>query len=168
MVWLRRVELWVLLAVVVAGLIFAFAWRDRETDEAGGAGTSAAASAESAPVMLHRCVLEREADHARLEVEVRVRNSRPETLVLQPPRARLLAAAGREVPPFFLPFDPQPEIPANATQDVQLSYWLDAPDLQHELRLEVDGTSLAVKSSRPFDLGSLKNLEKRAIEPGGW
>ena len=31
---------------------------------------------------------------------------------------------GREVPSFFLPFQPQPEVAAKSTQDVELRFWL--------------------------------------------
>src|SRR5437763_991377 len=105
MAWLKRVELWVLLAVVAAGLVYVFVSRRDGLDETDAPGATSVAAPEDTPLGLHRCVLERDRDHARLEVEIRVRNRGGDVLALQPPRARLVAAQGREIAPFFLPFD---------------------------------------------------------------
>jgi hypothetical protein len=87
---------------------------------------------------------------------------------MQPPDVRLVSGSGREVPPFFLPFEPQPEIPPGATQDVQLRYWLEASDLSNTLTLEVAGRSIVVKSASPFDVESLKNGEKQTFTSAEW
>jgi hypothetical protein len=163
----RRVELWVLLAIILAGLAWVFmSGRNHEEDVAGG--DVAAVENAHAPLQLHRCVLKRDYGNARLDIELRVRNDRAEKLVMQTPQVKLLTGNGREVPSFFLPFDPIPEVPGKSTQDVQLRYWLEAADLQGALTLEVDGKTLPVKSAKAFDLNAMKNDEENIIEPETW
>lgn len=164
----RRAELWLLFALVVAGLIFVFASRKGGDDSAGPGGTGTAAPSEERPLKLHRCVVERDYGNARLDIDLQLRNDTAEALALQPPKVRLLAAKGREIPPFFLPFEKQPEIPAHTSQVVQLRYWLDASDLQGALELEVDRRIVEVKGAKPFDLATLKNGEKKALGAGEW
>jgi hypothetical protein len=161
---LKRIELWILLAAVLAGLYFVFGSSHQDGDSSVDPPT---ASAE-APLQIHRCVLARDYSNAQLDIELRVRNDSAETLVLQPPAARLLNAKGREVPGFFLPFQPQPEVPAKSAQDVELRFWLDAGDLDGALQLDVKGQSVAVKGAKAFDLTALKNGDKKAFNPGEW
>lgn len=163
----RRIELWVLLAVVLAGLTWVFmSGRNHDEDVADG-GVAAMENAQG-PLQLHRCVLKRDYGNARLDIELRVRNNRAEKLVMQTPKVKLLTGKGHEAPSFFLPFDPVPEVSAKSAQDVQLRYWLDAADLQGALTLEVDGKTLPVKSAKAFDLNAMKNDEEKVIEPETW
>jgi len=164
----RRVELWLLFAVIVAGLVFVFASRHRDDDSAGTGGAGPATPSDEPPLKLHRCVIERDYGNARLDIDLRLGNDTAETLALQPPKVRLLAAKGREVPPFFLPFEKLPEVPPHATQDVQLRYWLEASDLKGALKLEVEGRTIDVKSAKPFDLNTLRNAEKKTLGAGEW
>lgn len=159
----KRLELWLLLAAIVAGIVFVFASRQNEDEPAKGVSSS-----DAEPLKLNRCSIERDRDHARLDIEARVQNTAAEKLVLQAPRARLLTESGREIAGFFLPFDSLPEVAANATQDVQLRYWLAAADLHGALKLEVDGKRIDVKSTRTFALNSLKDAEKKTFNPGEW
>ncbi len=167
--FLKRIELWVLLAVIVAGLVWVFtsSSSDEEEPDASDGATSSVETHE-APLKLHRCVLERDYGNARLDIELRVRNDSSDKLVLQAPKVKLLTDKGREVPSFFLPFDPVPEVAVKSTLDVQLRYWLDAADLQGALTLEVDGKTIPVKSTKAFDLVSMKNAEKKVLEPKEW
>lgn len=165
---LKRIELWVLLAAILAGLIWVFSSGGDDEDAVTGQPSVATGSDAGQPLKIHRCVLERDHGNARLDIELRVRNDSAEKLVMQPPRVRLLTGKGREVSAFFLPFDPLPEVAAGSSQDVQLRYWLEAADVQESLSLEVDGKTVAVKSAKPFDLNALKNAEKKVIDAGGW
>lgn len=165
--FLKRIELWVLLAVVVAGLGWVFlSSGGREEDvTAGGAVPLEDAKA---PLQLHRCVLKRDYGNARLDIDLRARNDGSEKLLMRSPKVKLLTAKGREIPSYFLPFDPVPEVPADSAQDVQLRYWLEAADLQGALTLEVDGKTLAIKSAASFDLNSMKNSDEKVIPAGAW
>src|SRR4051812_28079796 len=163
----RRIELWVLLAAIVAGLAWVFISARSHEEDASGKDDSAVGDA-GAPLQLHRCVLKRDYGNARLDVELRVQNHTSKKLVMRSPEVKLLTEKGREVPSYFLPFDPVPEVPAGSTQDVQLRYWAEAADFGGALTLEVNGRSLPVKSARPFDLAAMKNEEEKVIEPGKW
>jgi hypothetical protein len=163
---LKRTELWILLAAVLAGLFFVFRPHPHDTDSGSDAG--ATTTAADAPLQIHRCILTRDFGNAQLEIEAHVRNDSVDKLVLQPPAARLLTAKGREVPGFFLPFQQQPEVAAKSAEDVQLRYWLEATDLADALRLEVNGKSVEVKSAKAFDLNSMKNADKKTFNPGEW
>lgn len=165
--FLKRIELWVLLAIIVAGLVWVFTSGGDDEDAAGEDGTSSVED-PGAPLKLHRCILERDYGNARLDLELRVRNDKPEKLVLQAPKVKLVTDKGREVQSFFLPFDPVPEVAANSTLDVQLRYWLEASDLQSALTLEVDGKTLPVKGAKALDLNAMKNGEEKIVQPGGW
>lgn len=161
-----RPELWVLLAIAVAGVAYVLSSRPRGSDPSPGAPAGTASG--DAPLMLHRCILERDYGNARLDIELRVKNTSAETLPMQSPKVKLLAGKNREVPGYFLPFEKQSEIAPNTTQDVQLRYWLEGADLQGALKLEVIGETLEVKSDRPFDLQTMKNGDKKTFKPGEW
>jgi hypothetical protein len=168
MSFLRRVELWVLLAIAVAGILFAFSSRHRDAEQGAAGAAGAGAMSEDPPLKLHRCVLKRDYGTARLDIELRVRNAGGQKLVLQPPDAILVTGKGREVPGFYLPFEPQPEVGAGSAQDVLIRYWLTADDLAGTLTFEVRGARLEVKSAKAFDLNSVPNLETRIFKPGEW
>jgi hypothetical protein len=167
--FLKRIELWVLLAAIVAGLAWVFL-SDGDGDGEGppSMGGAVPAADAQARLQLHRCVLKRDYGNARLDIDLRVRNEGAEALALQTPKVKLLAGGEREVPSYFLPFDPVPEVPANSAQDVQLRYWLEAEDLKGALTLEVDGKTLPIKGASAFDLDSMKNEEEKVIQPGTW
>ncbi len=87
---------------------------------------------------------------------------------MQPPKVKLMAADGRSIPDYFLPFEPRPQVDAQSSQDVQLRYWLDAEDMKGALALEVDGKTIPIKGANAFDLNSIKNDEEKVIQPGAW
>jgi hypothetical protein len=164
---IKRIELWILLAIIMAGVAWVFlSGNGGEADPLGGDSTANTESAS--PLQLHRCVLKRDYGNARLDIELRVRNDRAEKLVMQAPKVKLLGEKGREIPSYFLPFDPVPEVAAHSALDVQLRYWLEASDLKESLNLEVDGRRLPIKGSNAFDLNSIKNEEERVMQPGAW
>lgn len=160
----KRIELWVLLAVVGGGLIWVFTSGGNGGEDEEAASTGSA----GAPLLLHRLTLKRDYGNARLDLDVRVQHRGADKLVLQSPRVKLLTGSGREVPSFFLPFEALPEVAPGSTQDVQLRYWLEARDLDGALTLEVEGQPLPVKGAQPFALDTLKNGEERTLQPGGW
>lgn len=167
---LKRLELWVLLAIIVAGLAYVFLSGpgDSGEEDASPDGKGSSSAAQNEPLKLHRSTLERDYGNVRLDLDVRVKNDTAEKLVMQAPAVRLLTSGGREVPSFFLPFAPAPEVPAKSTQDVQLRYWLEAGDLQQGLKLEIQGRTLEVKSTSPLSIDSLKNGEKKVFTGLDW
>jgi hypothetical protein len=78
----KRIEIWVLLAVIVAGLAWVFLSRDHGEDETTGGGTTTVDDAQ-APLKLHRCTVKRDYGNARLDIDLRVRNDSAEKWVMQ-------------------------------------------------------------------------------------
>lgn len=166
---LKRFELWVLLAIIGAGLAYVFLSAPAESEEGdAGASTAETQGDKAAPLSLIQVSIERDYGNARLDLEVRVKNDTGEELTLQAPAVRLLTTAGREVPSFVLAIDTPPKLPAGTTQDVQLRYWLEEGDLQQGLQLEVKGRVLEVKQAAAFDLRALQNGGKKTFRTAAW
>lgn len=166
---LKRPELLALLAIAVGAAIWVLSTQstsDNGDTDADGPTADQGQGAE--PLKIHRCTLERDFGNARLDIELRCANHSGEKLVMQPPQVKLLAAKGREVPPFFLPFDQPPEIAAKTTGDVRLRYWLEKADLGGSLSLQVRDQTVEVKSAAPFDLDKLNNKEPRTFSGADW
>ena len=164
---LKRVELWVLLAIAVIGVFFAFHSKHGADDQTTGDSTGNVTSSD-APLVFYRCILKRDYGSALLDLELKVRNDDEQKLVMQSPAVKLVAGKSREVPGFYLAFEPPPEIPAKTTQDVKVRYWLTAEDLRGTLTFEVKGQKLQVKSEKPFDLNSVPNQKERILKTGEW
>ena len=162
----KRIELWLLLAVAIGGIVFAFSSRHR--DDEGPTGDGGPTATEDSPLVLHRCILKRDYGTARLDIELRVRNDDAQTLVLQSPAANLVTGKGREVPAFYLAFEPHPEVAAKSSQDILIRYWLTAEDLAGTLTFDVKGKKLEVKSAKAFDLDSVPNLATQTFKTGEW
>jgi len=75
MQFLKRIELWILLIALVAGLFFVF--KSKPQDDSGSTDTTSASATDDAPLKIHRCVLTRDYANAQLDLEVRVRNDVP-------------------------------------------------------------------------------------------
>lgn len=167
----KRIEVIILLVLAAGGAIWVLSNSGSADDEAGADSATTSGSAhneEPGANKLHRCTVERDYGNARLDIEVRFANRGAKKLVMQPPQVKLLTDAGREVAPFFLPFDPVPEIPAGTTQDVRLRYWLEKADLQGGLKLVIGDERIEVKSAEAFDLEKLKNKEPRTFTTADW
>jgi len=155
MSFLKRFEVWLLIVLSLGAAIWVFT-----TDSDPGLGEPEPIATDAAPeaaLKIHRCTLERDYGNARLDIELRYRNTSPRPLSLQPPDVRLLTADGKEVPPFILPVEKPPQIAAQTAQDVRLRYWLDKSHLQGPLTLEIRGEKAEVKSAAPVDLDKLEN-----------
>ena len=167
--FLKRIELWVLAIVLLAGTIWVLTSRHSSDEEpADTTSSSLHANDDAAPLKLHQCVIERDYGNARLHIELRIKNDDDEKLRCLPPKVKLLTAKGREVPSFFLPFNKPPEVAGKSTQDVELVYWLEESDLSDALTLEVRDQKLAIKSAKPSDLKSVENSKKKSLKPGEW
>lgn len=152
----KRVEVWLLL--VLGGGAAAWVLMQKPADvEDGGQPIQAGDTSTEAALVVHRCTLERDYGNARLDLELRYRNTSERPLVLQPPDVKLLTGDGKEVPPFILPVERPPQIAAQTAQDVRVRYWLDKKHLQGTLTLEIRGTSVKVKGDGVLDLEKLEN-----------
>lgn len=163
----KRIEVILLLVLAAGGAVFVLLSR-HSPDEEPPLPAGTAAVQEQAANKIHRLTLERDYGNARLDIELRFANRGGNKLVMQPPQVKLITGAGREVPPFFLPFDPVPEIPAGTTQDVRLRYWLEKADLQGGIKLVIGDERIEVKSAPAFDLEKLKNKEPKVFAGANW
>ena len=168
----KRIEIIILLVLAAGGAAWVLSNSGSADDEPGAdsAASSGAPHDDDARTAnkMHRCTVERDYGNARLDIDLRFANRGAKKLVMQPPQVKLLTDAGREVPPFFLPFDPVPEIPAGTTQDVRLRYWLEKADLQGGLKLVIGDERIEVKSAEAFDLETLKNKEPKGFTNTSW
>jgi hypothetical protein len=157
---LKRFEVWVLILLAAgAGLWVALDQPAPEGDPRPV--TEEEQAAEEPALVIHRCSLERDYGNARLDIELRYRNSSPRPLVLQPPDVKLLTHDGREVPPFILPVEKPPQIAPRTAQSVRLRYWLEAAHLKGGLSLDIRGGKADVKSNTALDLEKLENHKPR-------
>lgn len=166
---LKRPELLALFVLAAGAAVWVLSTRS-SSDYQDEQTETVAADAESGepPLKIHRCILERDFGNARLDIELRYANRSEEKLVMRPPQVRLVTAKGGEVPPFFLPFDPRPEILAKTTGDARLRYWLEKSHLDGSLTLHIRDQSIAIKSAAPLDLDKLKNREPVTFSGADW
>ncbi len=156
-----------LLILALGGAWWVLSDANKEGEDERTSNSAPATDAEPA-LKIHRRTLERDYGNARLDIELRYANTTATKLALQPPNARLVTAAGREVPAFFLPFEPPPEIPAKTAADVRLRYWLEKTDLAGALTLHIGDASIEIKTAAPFDLEKLENKKPRTFDGAEW
>jgi hypothetical protein len=102
MTLLRRPEVCVLLAIVIAGLIWVVVdqrSRDRETSAASVGGRAAGVR----DFAISRADMAVDGSHRRLRLEFTARHEGSAPLEVRSPVVRLLDAAGHEVPAFLSP-----------------------------------------------------------------
>ncbi len=164
----QRFEVWLLIILSAVAMVVVF--KPFSKPEAGGPITNAtpAEGAANQPLLVHRLTLVRDFGNARLDIDVRLTNKHAKKLQMIAPAIKLMAGKDRQVPEFFLPVEPLPEIPAKTTADVHLRYWLEKTDLAGKLTLQFEGESVELKSDKPFDLGSVKNAEPKVFGVADW
>ena len=163
----RRTEVWVLLALTAGTMVLVFKpFGSQET----GTITHVAplTGQEDGIALVHRMTLQRDFGNARLDIDLRLTNKHAKKVQMVAPAMKLMAGKDRQVPEFFLPVEPPPELPPKAIADVKLRYWLEKADLNGKLTLIYEGQPIEIKSERPFDLGNLKNAEPKVMKPGEW
>lgn len=160
----KRIEFWILIALTLVTLLWLLnrSPEPKEDDSANGP--------EAPALLVKRSSVERDFGNARLDLELRIRHDGIQPLLLKPPTLRLLSGPDglREVPLFFLPGEPLPQVSPRSTSVVTLRYWLDASDLDGPLWIDWDGKRTAVKSAAPFPLDQLKNRQIRTFTDINW
>ncbi len=159
----QRFEVWLLL---IAGGIAV--WWSFQSDAPGEEAGPVAEMNADAPLQLRRCTLERDFGNARLDLEVRYKNTSQRPLFMQPPDVRLINATGQDVPPFILPVERPASVEAQTTSDIRLRFWLEKADLTGPLTLEIRGQKLEVKTQTPFELERLENKKPQVWTSAAW
>ncbi len=159
----QRFEVWLLL--IVGGIAIWWSFEPVQTPAETGPGSEMSADAA---LQLRRSTLERDFGNARLDLEVRYKNSSPRPLSMQAPDVRLVNGAGKDVPPFILPVERPPSIGAQTTGDVRLRFWLEKADLAGPLTLEIRGQKLEVKNGTALDLEKLENAKPKVWTSANW
>ena len=157
MSFLKRIEVWVLLILGGGAAI----WVITDKPVVEGDPQPIESTSTEPTLVINRCTLERDFGNARLDIELRYRNASPRPLILQPPDVKLATGDGKEVPPYILPVEKQPQIAAQTTQSVRLRYWLEASHLNGLLTLDVRGTKAEVKSAEPLELSKLESRKPK-------
>ena len=165
---LLRIEVLFLLVLAAAGGAWIlFSHKPSPLDEARPAVARLSQDPGDGSTLIRSCHLERDVGNARLDIELRVTNSHSKKLLLAPPAMRLINAKGDDVPAYFLPTEPPPELPAKSTSEVKMRFWLEADDVKGALVMEVDGQRFDIKTAAPLELEALKNAELKAMPVGG-
>lgn len=159
MSFLKRFEVWLLLALSVGAIIWVF---QTDSGEDGNPEPIAADAPAETGLKILRCTLERDYGNARLDIEMRYRNTSPRPLILLPPDVKLLTAEGKEIAPFILPVEKPAQVAAQTAQDIRLRYWLDKTHLKGPLTLEIRGEKAEVKGTAALDLETLENHKPKS------
>lgn len=132
-VW-RRVEVWGLMALVAAGLIWVASSHWRMGREDAGDGNSVIRQ-----LQLTRAQVTPHASHCQLRVEFTASNTGPTAFEVRPPGVRLLDASGGDLPLFFAPGAFPPALAPGQTGASWCEFWLTAAQAVGPLTLEVGG-----------------------------
>lgn len=161
----KRVEVWVLLALLGAGIGFVLVSSNKDDDDPAALPKQQQVSAGKftvASLALRR-------DYANFELRIGVDyDNRDGAEIDTATAAALLADGDRKIPPFFLAIAPPPKIPAGKRERVELRYWLESADLKGPLWLDVLGARVQVKPAAPFDPESMDNQSERPVRPADW
>ena len=152
MAFFKRIEVWLLLLLSVAGVAWVL-WSEREAASepappAPEAGTPGPASIRFA---IEDRRVAREGEHLVLTLRVKrsVADAAAPPRILDGDAVRLVTAEGEAVERFFLPFDPETTLDSHSGAETVLRYWLPMARAAGPLWLEIDGDRLAVKSAQP-------------------
>lgn len=166
---LKRVEVWILLALVAGGLIFVLATRGDRPDGPGQDGGESDPAGAPTGFTVTRVDLRRDGSHAVASLRVRCRNDGDDPLVVAGENgARLVADGNERVPAYFRAFAAVPEVAPGEESEVVLRYWLSAGHLEGSLRLELGGESAEVKDEEPLALESLEDGVEIAFTGTRW
>ncbi|MCB1209913.1 MAG: hypothetical protein KDK97_11325 [Verrucomicrobiales bacterium] len=168
MKFFQRIEVWFLLLIGSGLAAWALLGEPRTQDSADTPPAASSASADAPLIEVRRSTLERDYGNARLDIELRIQNPTVRPLILKSPEIQLLTSSDREVPAFFLPADPPPQLAANTAQDVKLRFWLEKADVAGPLRMRFQGHDFPIKSDTPIDWDGLENRKPVTFTGTDW
>ncbi|MEM1295248.1 MAG: hypothetical protein AAGH89_07775 [Verrucomicrobiota bacterium] len=149
---LKRFEVWMLLVFVTAGIgfvLFTHQSAKNQTDDEEFTVLDPIDAEPEAPFAIETAkLIQDDAEHWLLELQVRYRNSTEDELKLISPDTTLKTESGLRVPDFFLPFSPPPVIAPEAEQVVDLRYWLDTRHHDQPLWLSIFDEEIKVEVTK--------------------
>ena len=168
MKFFQRIEVWFLL--LIGGGLAAWVLLGEPTRlDTNDSAPLPAELSESAPLIeVRRSTLERDYGNARLDIELRIQNPTVRPIILQSPEVQVLTSTDREVPAFFLPADPPPQVAARTAQEVKLRFWLEKADVSGPLRIRFQGKDFPLKSALPINWDSLENRKPITFTGTDW
>jgi len=144
-----RPEVWVLLALVAAGLVWVAAdQRPKARSNSGSEAADAGMGAGVQDLRLYRTAMVPDGAHRRLRIEFTARHGAAEPLDVRPPAARLLDASGAELPPFFAPGAFPPALPPGTTAASWMEYWLTPAQAEGPLTFQLAGAQIPVPTAK--------------------
>ena len=181
----KRIEVWVLLVLTVAGLVFVLLSRNgQEIDEFGArpsrkptadtpgqrppAEKLPAAFRESGVIQIQSVQVKR--DRADYIAEVKLRyDNQTDALIRTVDEAKLVTESGSALPVFFLAFTgAPPQLRPKETSDLSLQFSIPSEDLVGQLTLAISGHRASVKSARSFDPESIGPDQIRTFDQPDW
>ncbi|MFN0128315.1 MAG: hypothetical protein ACKV19_16705 [Verrucomicrobiales bacterium] len=140
---LRRPELWLLLVLVAAGLVWV-AVTQSGSRSPESFSRSADGSGMVDDLQVTRTQWTPDGTHRRLRVEFTAENRTTEALDVAPPSVRLLDAAGAEVPLFFVPGAFPPALAPGTRSASWIEFWLTEHQARDSMTLVVEGRRVLI------------------------
>jgi len=181
----KRIEVWILLVLGAAGLVFVLLSRQEELGarDPGERGTRGEDPQRTVPPPADVRDSAFQAG-GQLEVKgVRVNRTGREYLTevgfsfdnqseepLQTfEEAKLITASGKHLPAFFLAFTgAPPELPAGQKSDATVRFRLGSEDIIGELSLDIGGQRQQIKSARSFDPEAIASRDSKSFDSTEW
>jgi hypothetical protein len=163
MAFFKRIEVWFLLLLSVAGVAWVL-WSERsrelfeKQEQPRETSDQETTGRQPSKFEITERRLSREGDHVVLSLRVKRvtnavggKNGERENLKITDSNTRLATDEGQSVERFFLPYDPEPVLDAHPGAEVTLRYWVPLAQTTAPLWLEIEGERLAVRSSDPWE-----------------
>ena len=179
----KRIEVWILLVLAVAGLVYVLLSRqEHHAERAPQAPPPARQPARPAPtntapesaydpggaLEVKSVRVKRNGGEYLTEIDFDYDNQTEETLRTID-AARLITASGKSLPAFFLAFTGAPaELPAKQRSAATVRFGLSSEDIIGELELDVGGQRKAIKSARSFDPEAIASRESKTFNSLDW
>ena len=181
----KRIEVWILLVITVAGLVFVLLSRnEHEIDEFGERTSREPAVAtpgnqrpaekapeafqESETIQIRSVHLKRDRTDYIAEIKLRYDNQ-TDTLIRTVDEAKLVTESGSALRVFFLAFTgAPPQLRPRMKSDLSLQFSIPSEDLVGQLTLAIGDHRASVKSARSFDPESIGAHQIRTFNQPDW
>lgn len=169
----KRIEVWILLVLTMAGLVFVLLSRDTadpfdESPKPKPAAPSTSKLESTSPITYQTTQLRREGENYIAELSLSFDNQ-TDAPIRSIDDAKLITGSGRSIPIFFLAFTGTPPVfPANTKSDATLRFSLLGEDIVGNLTLDIAGERQEIKSTRSFDPEAIAKNESVTFKQLDW